>query len=150
MSRTPDRTWTATRDREMERGQSLVEVALILPLLLVLLIGIVTFANAWRTSQTITNIAREGARLGVTPGATTAEVEARVNDLLDESGLSSEKGDVTVEDVESSPGDTVRVTIRYPVSLGPFDRVVDLLCSGCGDEFGAPITLNTLTSMRKE
>lgn len=150
MSRVPDRTWTATRAGGKERGQSLVEVALILPLLLVMLIGIVTFANAWRTSQTITNIAREGARLGVTPGATTAEVETRVNDLLDESGLSSENAGVTVEDVESAPGDTVRVTIRYPVSLGPFDRVVDLLCSGCGSEFGTPITLNTLTSMRKE
>lgn len=150
MGRTADRTGTANRVPGEERGQSLVEVALILPLLLVLLIGIVTFANAWRTSQTITNIAREGARLGVTPGATTDEVETRVKDLLDDSGLSSEEADVTVEDVESSPGDTVRVTIRYPVSLGPFDRVVDLLCSGCGDEFGAPITLKTLTAMRKE
>ena len=46
------------------RGQAAVEFALILPLLLVLLVGIVEFGRAWNEHQVITDAAREAARRG--------------------------------------------------------------------------------------
>ena len=48
------------------RGQSLTEFALILPLLLVLIGGIVDFGLVFFIGQVIQNAAREGARIGAT------------------------------------------------------------------------------------
>lgn len=44
------------------RGQSLVEFALVLPLLLLILLAIIQFGFIFNTQVTITNAAREGAR----------------------------------------------------------------------------------------
>jgi Flp pilus assembly protein TadG len=49
------------------RGQDLVEYALILPLLLLFILGIVEFGIAVFAYNTIANAAREGARVGVVP-----------------------------------------------------------------------------------
>lgn len=45
-----------------EAGAELVEAALVLPILLMLLLGIVAFGRAYNVYQTITRAAREGAR----------------------------------------------------------------------------------------
>lgn len=47
-----------------ERGMQLLEVALLLPLLLVLAAGAVDFGRAWNLRQILANAARDGARLG--------------------------------------------------------------------------------------
>ena len=46
-------------------GQALAEMALILPILLLLVFGLIEFGTAWRDYQVITNAAREGARWSV-------------------------------------------------------------------------------------
>ena len=46
-------------------GQALIEFALILPLFLLLLFGMIDFGRAYSASVTLTNAAREGARFGV-------------------------------------------------------------------------------------
>jgi Flp pilus assembly protein TadG len=53
-----------TKFRE-ESGAELVEAAVVLPILLMLLLGIVTFGRAWNVYQTITRAAREGAKQAV-------------------------------------------------------------------------------------
>ena len=50
--------------RRRERGAQLLELALVLPLLLVLVAGGVDFARAWNIRQILVNSARDGARLG--------------------------------------------------------------------------------------
>lgn len=52
-------------------GQALVELALTLPLLLVILFGVVDLGRLFYAYTTITNASREGARLGVSYGWTT-------------------------------------------------------------------------------
>jgi len=42
------------------KGQSLVEFALVMPLLLVMLLGIMEFGRAWHISQIVTDAARQG------------------------------------------------------------------------------------------
>ncbi len=62
---------TSTR-RSAERGQSLAEFALILPILLILIFGVIEFGMVLRSYIEVTNATREGARLasiGATPGA---------------------------------------------------------------------------------
>lgn len=48
-------------------GAELVEAALVVPILLMLLLGIVSFGNAYHAYQTITRAAREGAKAAVLP-----------------------------------------------------------------------------------
>jgi Flp pilus assembly protein TadG len=48
--------------RQGERGQALVEFALILPVILLVMVGMLEFARAWNLHQVMTDAAREGAR----------------------------------------------------------------------------------------
>ena len=63
-----------------DSGAELVEAALILPILLMLLLGIVTFGRAWDVYQTITRAAREGAKQAVlTPCAVSTYCPGATN-----------------------------------------------------------------------
>ena len=57
-----------------ERGAELVEFALILPLLLFIILGLVDFGFMFQRFEVVTNAAREGARIAVLPGYVTADV----------------------------------------------------------------------------
>jgi len=46
-------------------GQAMVEFALILPVILLLVVGMLEFARAWNLHQVMTDAAREGARRAV-------------------------------------------------------------------------------------
>lgn len=48
-----------------DSGAELVEAAVVIPILLMLLLGILSFGRAWNTYQTITRAAREGAKAAV-------------------------------------------------------------------------------------
>lgn len=54
--------------RKNGKGQSLVEFALVVPLLLILLLGIVEFGRAWMTKNILTGAAREAVRVAVVGG----------------------------------------------------------------------------------
>ncbi len=137
-------------------GQSLVEFALVLPMLLVLVFGIVEFGNAWRHYQLITNTAREGARVAVLPSSTAAIVDSVIDDRLNGSGLDSNQATVTLKILDfgdanySNSADTV--TIDYPydfIFLGP---IIDLMCTGigCGGGAYSTVTLSSTSIMRNE
>ena len=54
-----------------QKGQTLIETALILTLLLLILLGISEFARAWYTKNSLKNAVRQGARIAVvTPSVT--------------------------------------------------------------------------------
>ena len=53
------------RTRGNEDGQALVEFALVLPILVLLLIGMMEFGLLLYNQQVITNASREGARFGI-------------------------------------------------------------------------------------
>jgi Flp pilus assembly protein TadG len=71
-----------------ERGAELIEMAFVLPLLLLIVVGIVDFGFLFRELSVVTNAAREGARAGVLPeyGADQNVVD-RVQQYLDASGV---------------------------------------------------------------
>ena len=60
-----------------ERGAAAVEMAIILPLLLLVIGGLVDFGRAYYLNVTATSAAREGARM-VAMGYTTAQANARI------------------------------------------------------------------------
>jgi Flp pilus assembly protein TadG len=57
-----------------QNGSNIIEFALILPLLLILVFGIIDFSIALYDKAVITNAAREGARAGIVWGPTRATI----------------------------------------------------------------------------
>jgi Flp pilus assembly protein TadG len=55
-----------------EKGQSIVELALVTPLLLVVLFAVIEFGFYFSYQMTLTNAARDGARVFAAPGGTSA------------------------------------------------------------------------------
>jgi Flp pilus assembly protein TadG len=70
-----------------ERGAELIEMALVLPLLLLVVVGIVDFGFLFGRYEVLTNAAREGARIAVLPGYNTADVTSRVCAYLTTGGV---------------------------------------------------------------
>jgi Flp pilus assembly protein TadG len=133
-----------------EQGQSLLEMALVLPMLLALVIGIVELGRAWNVRQVITNAAREGARLAVvnsTPDEDT--VQAAVESRLEDAGLDPGTATIEIDRSGGIIGQLSTVNVSYPhtfLFLGP---VVDLLTE---DASGIPgsITIASTARMRNE
>jgi Flp pilus assembly protein TadG len=88
------------RNRE---GQTLIETALVLFLLLLIVLGITEFARAWYTKNSLKNAARTGARVAViTPGITTTPTPTTYN-LSDCSGTPTGNAKVFCS-IWTSPG----------------------------------------------
>lgn len=73
-----------------QRGTSLVEVALMLPFLLLLLLVVVDFGRAYYISIEVTNAARAGAQYGVFNSSDTAGMQtAATTDASDVAGMTA-------------------------------------------------------------
>lgn len=145
---------TMKTSRRGERGSVLLEMALTLPLLLLVTVAIFELGRAYQTQQIITNAAREGARLAVLPDASTANIETRVRQYLTQGQLTDvNKASVSVDTTATIPmgGATVSasvVTVSYPfqfIVLGPVARLVV-----SDSKMGAPIVLTAASEMRNE
>jgi Flp pilus assembly protein TadG len=121
--------------RGRHEGQSLVEFAVVLPVFLLILAGILDFGLGLYSQMTVINAAREGARLGVVDAGNVAAIDARVQAMT--AGLDKTKLTVNItceRPVGSSfvscsapqwqPGDAVVVKVGYtykmlwPLALG--------------------------------
>ena len=133
------------RPRKREDGQTMVEFALVLPIFLLVLFAIVDFGMAFHAWITVTNSAREGARLG-SVRATSAEIEQRVRDTatsLDQANLT-----VGVTNAEGQPGESVVVDVSYDYSL--MTPLADLLNMVSGGTIPATLGLDSTADMRLE
>ncbi len=99
-----------------QRGQAVVEFALILPILLLLVFGIIEFGRIFYSYLEVTQAAREGARLGAV-GGSDQEIVALVRDVA--VGLDDERIQVKIEPLEEqrSRGDSLRVEVSYHLPL---------------------------------
>ena len=71
-----------------ERGAELIEMALVLPLLMLIIMGIIDFGFLFREMNVVTNAAREGARAGILPEYDAdANVADRVQQYMNASGM---------------------------------------------------------------
>jgi len=103
-----------------ERGAALVEMALVLPIVILLFLGMIDFGRAIFLYNNLTNAARDGARLGSTQTPTintttiTSTVETRIATY---SGAAVSTGHVTVTPPTSLNSYAVTVQISgYPFS----------------------------------
>ena len=65
-----------------ERGSAMVETAITIPLLLMMMVGIFEVGRAYETWQVLTNAAREGARMAVTPSSKTTITTALIRQYM--------------------------------------------------------------------
>ncbi|HOV28542.1 MAG TPA: TadE/TadG family type IV pilus assembly protein [Synergistales bacterium] len=111
---------------EKHRGAALVELALTLPVLLVLVMGIIEMASLFQQFQVVQHAAREGARLAAV-GESPEEVTAAVLNLL---SLRSFAGTPTirVEEVTLSSYVESKVSISVPLrTVTPLGQFVPAL-----------------------
>lgn len=105
------------------KGQSIVELALLLPILLMLLFGTIEFGRVYGAYMIINHASREAVRVG-SVGGTTSEIQtavANTTSALDQSKISIQ---VTKSGL-GARGDTVAVLIGYDISIvGPLIGVV--------------------------
>ncbi|HLB26223.1 MAG TPA: TadE/TadG family type IV pilus assembly protein [Dehalococcoidia bacterium] len=134
------------RRKNGEKGQALVEFTLLVPVFLLLLFAIIDFGMGFYSWITVTNAAREGARLGAVL-ATQQEIEDRVYqtaDLPDE----STKMTVTVTNAQGQPGESVVVTVDYDYDLiTPLAGIVNFVS---GNTLGPTLTFSSTAEMRLE
>jgi Flp pilus assembly protein TadG len=113
--------------KSRERGAAAVEMALVLPVLLLIIFGIVDFGRMLNAQITITQAAREGARVAAVGGAQTA-VNARVQ--LATPGMTVTSPITTAcTGVNSPTGVTVSHTFSY---VTPFGALMRMFGSGPG------------------
>jgi Flp pilus assembly protein TadG len=144
------------RFRQSERGAELIEFALILPLLLAMLAGIVDFGRMFQRMEVTTNAAREGARLASLPGYSQTDVQNRVRAYMD-AGVSVGAGARTTATrtvVNITPGgggasfQAAQVVVSYTdnyLILGP----IVTLIGGSAANFSS-VTLTATSTMRLE
>jgi len=122
--------------RKRQEGQTLIETAFVLFLLLLILLGITEFSRAWYTKNSMKNAARSGARVAVVtptgnfpadcdfssnPSGWTQCPNANViiNAVCSQPGVVAANTRVCVDQIDDNgtsgfqSGDTVRVSANY-------------------------------------
>jgi Flp pilus assembly protein TadG len=137
--------------RSAESGASMVEFALILPILVVLLFGIIEFGILFYDKAVITNASREGARAGIVyadPRMPSGEIEDIVLSYCQNFLITF--GAAVMPTVSTNPGDTtalesgesLTVTVSYPYTFLVLPNFITTLTG--------PINLVAQTTMRAE
>lgn len=97
-----------------EKGQSIVEFALVIPLLLIFVMAIIEFGFMFNAYLTISSASREAARLG-SLGESDIAIELRVDTVADNLDLS--RIGVSVTPGTRGRGDMVTVVVNYDYEL---------------------------------
>jgi hypothetical protein len=100
--------------RHLDRGAAAVEMALVLPLLISMLLGIIDFGRLFNAEIQLSQAAREGARIAAL-GATAGDPIARALAAAPNPGFSSAvpTGTAIICTPASAAGDNGSVTLRY-------------------------------------
>ena len=103
-----------------EKGAAAIEFAIVLPVLVLLLIGIMEFSILLYDKAVITNASREGARAGIVfsdPPISDAEIEAVVNNYCAGNMITFGAAPGAVTSVSragsGSAGDSLTVSVNY-------------------------------------
>jgi Flp pilus assembly protein TadG len=154
--------------RRREEAQSLAEFALILPVFLILVFGIIDFGMGLRAYITVAQATREGARYGVVgnqpgtftvggagdcDGNTSTNIIGRVCSTMNGLDLTNLQT-VTAECPDTStvppcnPGDGIEVHAEFQYHyITPVKAIVNFLSAGTMSEY---ITVSSTTTMRQE
>ena len=91
-----------------ERGAEVLEMALMMPLLLLLIFGMIEFGWFFYLQHNLQAAAREGARTGAMLNATDAQAVSKASAFLTAANLNAGSFAIT----STTAGDTVTVTVQ--------------------------------------
>jgi Flp pilus assembly protein TadG len=135
-----------------ENGGSLVEFAIIAPLLFVILFGIIEFGFLFFDMAMITNASREGARAGIVfsdPRISDTEIRNVVGTYCSNHLVSFGTGSnltISINRTGNEAGDSLTVTVDYPFHFLVFSNVIALI----GGNIQNLLNLHAETVMRLE
>lgn len=110
--------------RRRERGQTLTEFALVLPLVAVLLFGVIQFGIVFHQYVTLTDAVRAGARQGAV-GRHLSDPSGSAEDRVRESAADLDQSKLSVGVTSSwEQGEDVSVTASYPYNISLLGFVV--------------------------
>ena len=133
------------KNEKGQLGQGLVEFALIIPLFLLLVFAMVDFGMGFYSWITVTNAAREGARVGAVR-ADSATITQRVKDTA--GSLNNANLSVSVTNAQGTTGGDVVVTATYQYQLiTPLSKFLQLFSGG---GIGSNISFSSTAHMRLE
>ncbi len=138
--------------RRNRSGQAAVEMALILPLMLLFILGILEFGQAWHLKHVVTGAAREGARRAVVqhPLLPKDPVQAVIRRTLGRAGVDTSNMEVAFDSILPpaghwrDPGHMQTISVSCQFQFGFFGPIFQAL-------FGEDeITLSSVVTMRNE
>lgn len=123
-----------------KRGQAMVEMAIVLPILLVILMGIFEFGRIFNTYLIMTNASREGARSAAL-GDSDTDIIQRINNAIVDLDSTHLTTTITPSKSSRKRGTEVKVNLQYDIDL--IVPVIDTIIPN-------PVHLETQTIMRVE
>ena len=104
--------------RGPDSGAAMVEFAIILPILLLLILGMVAFSRAFNAQITLTQASREGVRvLAITQGNQAAKEAAAIAATEGVAGTTLDTTQLTISTTACNSGDPTSLTASYPFTL---------------------------------
>lgn len=107
------------RHKRSRQGAVTVEFALVAPLFFLLLFSALEFMRAQNVIHTADNAAYEGARRGIVPGSSAANVRATSESILRTVGIRSATITITPPTIEIDTR-TVQVDVDVPMNANGF------------------------------
>jgi Flp pilus assembly protein TadG len=102
--------------RPLRLGAAATEFAIVAPVFLLMIIGIIEVGRALMVQQVLINASRVGARQAVTFGATTSEVESAVTDYASSVAVPGVEVEVAPDPATATAGDAIEVTTTVAFS----------------------------------
>ncbi len=100
--------------RNKRTGAAAVEFAIVLPVFVLLVFGMIEYGRMVMVQQVITNASREGARQAVLDGATSAAVQTAVTSYLTGASVSGSSTTVSPNPSGAAAGVPITVTVSIP------------------------------------
>lgn len=138
----------ASHSRRRRSGVAMLELAIVLPIFLMLVLGIIEMGRVMMIGQMTTNACREACRRAIVPGTTHQSVVDTANGYLDAAGISQEGRQVflmnsagervDLDNIGSHESVTLQVRVPYSENTWGFSAVM-----------GGKV-LNSESTMRRE
>lgn len=129
------------RKLKKRRGAAAVEFAIVAPVFILLIFGIIEFGRAMMVQQILVNASREGARRAVLEDATAEAVRQTVVEYLDRSSVSVPSDNVVISPDPGVANNNQEISVSISVPFADVSLVPPFIYDG---------DLRAVTTMRSE
>ncbi len=103
------------RRRQITRGVAAAELAVCLPIVVLLVLATIEACSALFLKQALTVAAYEGVRTAIEEGATSTDVQTACNQILADRKIQGAKVAIKPSDIAAlNPGDYIGITVSAP------------------------------------